>query len=568
MRTMLASLLLADDQVVSDFRLVQMLWGVEPPSTTQAQLHTYASRLRSLLGAEVQIERQPPGYRLMVTPGGVNVDLSEFERLAGEGRLALTAGRMRVATGMLGAALALWRGQPLAGVTEHMAEAEQPRLEEARMGALEDRIDADLALGGHDALITELIALVAAHPLRERLRAQLMLSLCRSGRTPDALAAYHAFRRLLAEELGLDPSAQLQELHQSILADDPALLSPAGRRHHVALAHVPVLPPETSDFTARDAEVARVCTVLTAPAQRDRVPDVCAITGMCGIGKTTLALHVARKLRERFIGGQLLATLGGSTGRPLDTATILTKLLKSLGMEEDAIPSGIEDLIALYRHTLAGTRTLILLDDAADERQVRPLVPGVAGCGLLVTSRSHLAALGGVQRVELDVFTREQSIELLSKIVGADRVAAEEVAVRRIVELCGNNPLAVRISAARLAARPHWKIARLARRLAEENNLLDELRLADLDMGTELASTYRSMGTDARKALLVLSRMGSACFSASDAAVRLNMPPSEAEDLVEEIIGVHMIKIVSTDPDYYQMPSLVSAFAAQEMARN
>jgi DNA-binding SARP family transcriptional activator len=567
MRTMLASLLLSYGQVVSDFKLVQMLWGEEPPSTTQAQLHTYASRLRLLLGPEVRIARQPPGYRLTIAAEGPDVDLTEFERLASEGHLALAAGQMRAATGLLGAALTLWQGQPLAGVTEHLAAAEQPRLEEARLSALEDRIDADLALGSHDRLITELTSLVAAHPLRDRLRAQLMLGLYRSGRTPDALAAYQAFRRLLADELGLDPSAHLQHLHQSILADDPALMSPAARRQAAPLVRTPVLAPETSDFTARAAETARVYAVLTASAQRDRVPDVCAITGMCGTGKTTLALHVARKLREHFIGGQLRADLGGSTGQRSDPAAILSRLLKAFGVEEDALPASTEDLMALYRHNLAGTRTLILLDDAADECQVRPLIPGVPGCAVLITSRSHLAALEGAQRIRLDVFTPGQSMELLTKIVGADRVATEEPAARRIVELCENHPLAVRISAARLAARPHWKLDRLVQRLAQEHRLLDELRLADLDMRTELASSYRAMGPDARKALMALSGTRSVAFSADEAAVRLNLPPTDAQDLVDEIIGAHLIKIVSTDPDHYQISNLINAFVAQEMAK-
>jgi DNA-binding SARP family transcriptional activator len=564
---MLASLLLSYGEVVSDFKLVQMLWGEEPPPTTQAQLHTYASRLRLLLRPEVRIERQPPGYGLTIAPEEPDIDLIQFERLANEGHLALAAGQMRAATGLLGAALTLWRGQPLAGVTEHLAAAEQPRLEEARLSALEDRIDADLALGDHDRLITELMSLVAAHPLRDRLRAQLMLGLYRCGRTPDALAAYQAFRRLLGDELGLDPSADLQNLHQSILADDPALMSPAVRRRATSFVRTPVLPPETSDFVAREAETDRVCAVLTASAQPDRVPDVCAITGMCGAGKTTLALHAARRLREHFIGGQLQADLGGSTGERPGPAVILSRLLKAFGVEEDVLPASTEDLMALYRHSLAGTRTLILLDDAPDERQLRPLIPGVPGCAILITSRSHLAALEGAQRVRLDVFTPEQSMTLLTKIVGADRVAAEEPAARRIVELCESHPLAVRISAARLAARPHWKLERLVQRLAQEHRLLDELRLADLDMRTELASSYRAMGPDARKALMVLSTGRSMAFSADEAAMRLDLPQSDAQDLVEEIIGAHLIKIVSTDPDHYQISNLINAFVAQETAK-
>jgi DNA-binding SARP family transcriptional activator len=564
MRTVLASLLLSSGRVVSDARLIDMLWGEEPPSTTQAQIQTYASRLRGLLGTEVQIERQPPGYRLTVSPRPFQLDLMEFERLAAQGHLALAAGEMTTAVGLLRTALSLWRGQALTGVTDHLAAVEQPRLEEARLTALEDRIEADLALGEHVTLITELTALVAEHPLRERPRAQLMLALVRCGRTADALAAYQAFRRILADELGLDPSAELRQLHQSILTGDPALAIPAapGRTKLVALS--PVLPPEPGDFTGRTDEAAQVCSRLTAPGPHNGPPDVCVITGMGGVGKTTLALHVARRLREQFSDRQIRVDLGGSHLRPPNSQAILAHLLTKLGVEEPAIPNAFEDMITLYRGTLAGTRTLLLLDDAEGERQVRPLLPGVAGCGVLVTSRTRLTALDRIHRTELDAFSAAEALELLAHIAGPERTKAEEPAARRIADLCDHLPLAIRISGARLAARPHWPLARLADRLADVDHLLDELRLADLDVRANMAPSYRSLRSEVRQGMLMLARLGSASFSVPIVAELLELAQRDAQDLVEELVEAHLLTVDPREPDCYRFPNLVRAFAAHQ----
>jgi DNA-binding SARP family transcriptional activator len=565
MRTVLASLLLSGGRVVSDARLIEMLWGEHPPSTTQAQIQTYASRLRGLFGAEVRIERQPPGYRLSVSPGRFHLDLVEFERLATQGHLALGAGQLTTAVELLRTALTLWQGQALAGVTDHLAAVEQPRLEEARLTVLEDRIDAELALGEHVTLVTELTALVAAQPLRERPRAQLMLALVRCGRTADALAAYQDFRGILADELGLDPSAELRELHQSILTGDPALATPPPPARTRPAALSPVLPPEPGDFTGRVAEADQVCSRLTTPRRHGGPPDVCAITGMSGVGKTALALHVARRLREHFADRQLRVDLGGSHVRPPNPQAILAHLLVKLGIEESAIPNAFEDMITLYRGTLAGTRTLLLLDDADGERQVRPLLPSVAGCAVLVTSRKRLTALDGILRTELGPFSGAESLELLAQIVGDGRTRAEEPAARRIADLCDNLPLAIRISGARLAARPHWPLARLADRLADVDHLLDELRLADLDVAGSMAPSYRSLRPEVRRGMLTLARLDSPYFSAAMATELLELSHRDTQDLVEELVEAHLLTIDPSGPDCYRLPHLVRALAAHQI---
>jgi DNA-binding SARP family transcriptional activator len=565
MRTVLASLLLSRGRIVSDFNLIEMLWGENPPSTTQAQIQTYVSRLRGLLGPEVRIERQHPGYRLDIPPGLLNLDLVEFERLAEQGHAALAANQMWTAVEVLRTALALWQGQALAGVTDHLATMEQPRLEEARLSALEDRIAADLALGQHAPLITELTALTAAQPLRERPRAQLMLALYRSGRTADALAAYQGFRRILAEELGLDPSAKLKKLHQSILTGDPELL-PALVGHHLeVLPTVPVLPPEPADFTGRVVEAARVRALQAASQEHGAGAYTCAITGMSGVGKTALALHVARQLREHSAHRQIRIDLGGRRRRSLSPAAVLARVVKVLGTHQRRIPKNFDDLMALYRDSLSAAPTLLFLDDAENERQVRPLLPGVAGCGVLITSRSRLTALDGICRIDLDVFASDQSVELLAKIAGSDRVKAQEQDARRIADLCDNLPLAIRISGARLAARPHWPLARLADRLTNAPHVLDELRLADLDVGADLASSCWSLSAGARQALQVLSRLEPPSFSSWTAAEHLDVSSADAENLAEELVEAHLLKIDSASPDHYRFPNLVRALTAQKI---
>lgn len=563
MRTVLAMLLLSPGRVVSDHLLIEMLWGGNPPTTTQAQIQTYVSRLRGLLGPAVRIERQHPGYRLETRSGVLNLDLAEFKRLAELGRKALEANEMPTAAAILRTALALWKGRALADVTDHFAAFEQPGLEEARLSALENRISADLSLGRHGPLITELTALTAEQPLREGPHAQLMLALYRANRTADALACYHGFRRNLADELGLDPSQKLKKLHQSILTSDPELLPvPAAQRLEIVPIG-PFLPSEPADFTGRAAEGARVRSYHAASQEFEAGTFTCAITGMSGVGKTALALRVARQLREDSAHRQIRIGLGGRRRRPPSPAAVLARVVKMLGTHQRRIPKNFDDLIALYRQSLSAAPTLLLLDDAENERQVRPLLPNVAGCGVIITSRSRLTALDGIGRIDLDVFSTDESVELLAKIAGRERVNAQEQDARRIADLCDNLPLAIRISGARLAARPHWSLARLADRLADAPYMLDELRLADLNVGAELASSCWSLSRGARQALQVLSRLEPSSFSTSMAAEHLDVSSADAENFAEELVEAYLLKIDTVNPDQYSFPKLVRALAAQ-----
>ncbi|MFE0510752.1 BTAD domain-containing putative transcriptional regulator, partial [Streptomyces sp. NPDC058964] len=406
--TVLAALLLSRGRVVSDSVLADWLWGDAPPATAQAQIQTYASRLRGLLGPEVRIDRQRPGYRISSREHGL--DLLEFERLTALGRNAMAARHPEEASAHFSAALSLWRGPALAGVSDFLATVEGPRLEEARLVVLEDRIDADLEIGRHGELIAELLALVAEHPHRERPRTQLMRALHQCGRRVEALEVYHDYRRLLVNDLGLEPSARLQEVHYMVLNEDlplprPARISARGTQGAVpeishdtgpSAAWTPLvrpaeLPPAPVDFTGRTAEVEDICAWMTARDGHGGSPPVCVILGMPGIGKTALALFAAHRLRDQYPDGQLHIDLGPNAAA--EPSQALRDLLQALGVDAAAMPDNLEDLTRFYRSCVSGRRLLIVVDNALNEEQIRPLLPGTSGCGVLITSRGRLAAL-------------------------------------------------------------------------------------------------------------------------------------------------------------------------------
>ena len=562
MRTFLASLLLARGRVVSDTRLMQMLWDEDLPATTQAQIQTYASRLRSLLGEEAKIKRQPPGYRLELPPQDrARIDLVEFENLAAQGSTALAAGRHAEASKLLRSALTRWNGQALGGVTDYLAAMEQPRLEEARLTVLEKCIDAELAVGEHRLLITELTALAAAEPLRERPRMQLMIALHRSGRTADALYVYQDFRTTIADTLGLDPSTDLQELHQSILTSVPPRPPVRLRARGADVSAGATLPPEPSDFVGRERETERACTVLTGVPGQDLPPTVCTISGMGGAGKTTLALRVARSLRKQFPDRQMLVDLGGRLAEPPSSATLLDMLLARLGIPATEWPESFAARVELYRRTLAGTRTLLVLDDAHDERQVRLLLPAAPGCGVLITSRCPLAALEGAGRVALDLFTPGESLRLLEKIVGTERIEGERRAAVRIADLCDHLPIAVRVCGARLATRAHWPLSRMADRLADPGRVLDELRAGDLVVRERLLPSYLGLPGELRNALQRLACLGPGSFLASTAAELLDLSIMDAIDLLDELVAAHLMRADTLTGDRYRLSGLVLALA-------
>ncbi|KDN16293.1 AfsR/SARP family transcriptional regulator [Amycolatopsis rifamycinica] len=565
-RTLLAALLLAEGRVLHADRLISIIWDEAPPESASALLHTYVSTLRRAFqqpdGVPGAILTEQSGYRIELT--GCTVDLLEFARLAAEGDSAAGAGDHEAAEQRYGQALDQWQGPALGGLKSRFAATEAARLADQRLDVLEKRIDCAFALGRGAGLVNELTALVAEHPLRERLRGQLMTALWTTGRQADALRCYQAGRGLLVEELGVEPGPELRALHQRILRGDTvapepgAPAAPKSEEEPAPLREASggpcLLPPDITDFTGRTAESA----ALTKPAAR-RV----AISGKPGSGKSSLAVHVSHLLRARFPDGQLYVALRGAQQSPVDAVEVLGRFLRALGVADAELPVGLDERGELYRTLSASKRLLVVLDDAADERQVRPLLPSGDDCLCVLTSRVRLAALDSTEHIDLQVLDDKTGLALLTQIVGGTRIAAEPDAARTLVHLCGNLPLAVRIIGARLAARPDWRPSRLVPRLREQRKFLNELAIGDLEVRGSLALSYRGLGDLERSALRRLGWLGVPDFGAWLVSVLLSVPPDDAEDIVEGLVRAQLLDVVSNDGSgvtRYRLHDLIRVF--------
>lgn len=574
LHTVLAALLVAREEVISDERLCRLLWGWAPPATVSAQLYTYVSRLRKILGDEVLIDRRPPGYAMSI--GNATLDLTEFERLALGGREALIAEDFEKAGELLRGALARWNGLPFANATEYLADTEAPRLTEARTVTLEHRIAADLALGRHEQITGELTGLVAEFPLRERIRCQLMTALCRSGRQADAIHLYHHGRAVLADELGVNPGEELQSTYRALLegtldrqprsASSAAVLTGPRRDASGRPAGAPaMLPPDTVDFTGREPELELLCRALAPDGQGAGRPRRVLVTGMAGLGKTALAVHAAHRCQRHFPDGQLYADLRAPDGTPRHPTRVLRGLLRALGPMDDVPAAEDQDqLVRLYRERTRGRQLLIVLDNASGAAQLGPLLPNTPEPAVLVTGRTALPTVAGAHTVALAPLEPRHSLELLSAAAGPARVAAAPGAASSIVEHCAGLPLALRIVGTRIAARPHSTPDRLARRLADPVTRLRELHSGDLDVHTSLLPSWRALEPEVRAVFPVLAALGPQPFPAAEAALSLRLPEAEAERRLEALADAALLEVSGADewgqPCYLFHP-LVRLFA-------
>ncbi len=468
-KAVLATLALHGGQVVSNDRLADAVWGRTAPLTSLNTLQSHVSYVRTLLGGQAAILARAPGYVLELGDDGTDVRLAE--RLLRQGTQA--ADPVQGARD-LREALALWRGRPLADL------AGLPWLEEQaeRLDLLGEQIgralsEARLAAGEHLQLVPELERMAAGHPLDEQVHAQLMVALYRSGRQADALSAYQRLRHTLAEELGLFPGPALRELETAILRQDPSLdapapaasLRPAGPAAPAASPQpVPAqLPPPVAEFAGRGAELGRLDSILPGATQGvppDRAGVVVSlITGTAGVGKTALAVHWAHRVAAQFPDGQLYVNLRGFDpgGPAVDPGQALRGFLDAFAVAPEQIPDSLDDQAALYRSLLAGRRVLVVLDNARDAEQVRPLLPGSPGCLASVTSRNHLTGLianPGAHLLNLDLLSPAEARELLVRRLGAVRADREPDAVEEIIAGCARLPLALTIAAARAATSP------------------------------------------------------------------------------------------------------------------
>ncbi|NBM14642.1 tetratricopeptide repeat protein [Streptomyces sp. GC420] len=591
-RSVLAALLVDVNRAVGTAELVDRVWGDSSPQRARATLHSYLSRLRQTLAVakDVSIARRSGGYALLVDRHAV--DMHRFRSLV---RQARAAEELAQSAQLYEQALELCQGAPFAACDTPWFGMQREGLLRERFDAALDSHDAQLKLGRHAALLAQLMSLAEQHPLDERVTGQLMLALYRSGRASDALRQYDAQRRLLTEELGTLPGPALRLLHQQILTDAPALGAPVprpvaaprpprtlarGRAASAETAHtgtsapsgqgpqaseeVPsttsdssaegapeerggangrpprprLLPPAQALLVGRQDETAKACRLL---GRDTGGPATLLITGPAGVGKTAFAVRTGHLLASRFADGQLYADLRAFDDEQADPFTVLGAFLRALGVRGGAVPPDLTGRVHLYRTLLAQRRTLVVLDNAADPQQVNDLLPSGARCAAIVTSRTTLAGLNG-HRLRLAVLDTTTGLALLREMIGADRTHAESEAARTIVETCQGLPLAVWVAGARLAARPHWSLGRVARALADEQRKLDELAVGHIAVRASLELTYRGMAATNQHALGLLALLPGPDFAPWTLAALLDLDLRRAEVVLDDLVEVHLVE--------------------------
>ena len=489
-RTLLAALLVWANRPVQVDELAEVVWDGQPPGGAARTVRSYVMRLRLTVGPEIaaRILTRDPGYLCRLAED--ELDVLRFETLCREGADAARAQAWQQADDLLGQALKLWRGAPLLDVpSQALREQFTPRIEQLHLQALEDRAEAGLRLGRHDQLVPELRELTAQHPLRERFHAQLMLALARGGRQAEALETYQDARRVLVQELGIEPGPELRRLQERVLAGDDELAAPSADSRAAAAAALspaagPVprqLPAGVRHFTGRQAQLDAL-TGLVDEFDREAATGgavvISAIGGTAGVGKTALAVHWARRVADRFPDGQLYVNLRGfDTAEPLPPTDALAGFLRALGVPGHEIGPDPQERAARYRSLLAERRMLVVLDNARDAEQVRPLLPGSDGCVVLVTSRDSLAGLvvrDGAARLDLDALAPAEAIALLRTLIGA-RVEAAPDAAEALADQCCRLPLALRIAAELAATRPDASLDLLVAELDDQGRRLDLL---------------------------------------------------------------------------------------------
>lgn len=574
MTVVLAMLALSVGRPVGASALIEAVWDSHLPQSAAGSLQNHVLRLRRMLGADA-IRTTPTGYLLALEPD--QVDLWRFRRLAGEA--AATAARdPQAARTLLVEALALWRGEPLDGLaSEELRRDAVPALIEERLAALDRRIALDFAAGRHADTIVELRATVAKHPLRETSWWQLITALAAAGRKAEALGRYHEIQARLRDQLGTYPSAELRTLHQQLLLDDEHRApDPAPEPRPEPEPASPPAPPPTpiptidsrsdlpgdiADLTGRREAVAWLLAALPEDPAQALAPTVMAIDGMAGVGKTALVVHLAHHLAARCPDGQLFIDLRGHTPghQPVEPAAALSSLLAKLGVTDGQIPDTLEDRAALWRAKLAGRRMLVLLDNAAGTAQVRSLLPGAAGCLVLITSRRRLLALTATRSLSLDVLPPDDALHLLGAITGRHRLDAEPEATREVLDLCGNLPLAIRIVGARLAARPAWSITHLAERLRDQRHRLSELAAEDTSVATAFTVSYQQLTPDQQFLFRALGAHPGPDFDRFLAAAVAGIDPATAEQGLEDLLDAHLLMQPATDR--YRFHDLLRAHA-------
>ncbi|MFE7044834.1 BTAD domain-containing putative transcriptional regulator [Streptomyces atratus] len=576
-QSLLGLMALHANESVSQAEIVDVLWGEAPPNSFNQLVHTYVSRLRALLAKHSDpssdasaIVRRNAGYELQI--GTDQLDLLRFRELAKEAEHARVSGDLTLEVRLLTDMLRLWSGPVLHGSS--------PRLQQhpLALDANQRQITAALRLaelavayGHYEKAIDQLQPLVRHHPLHEGLHAQLMVALAGAGRQVEALSLFSKLDRTLRIDFGIDPGPELRAAQLSVLrgvsraTDDKAVQTTTPR----AEAKRPYgLPPDTPDLVGRSEhhQVLQHLTQSGSPGGLFGPSPVVSIYGPPGVGKSVLAVRVANSCRLRYADGVLYADLRSDTQADSHVAyTTLHRFLRALGMAEAEIPRGLDERISAYRSLLAERRVLVVVDNVVRDEELQPLLPGGFTSALLFTSRAPLSTIPGARHLPLSLFTAEQSVRLLTRIVGEERVLAERQMAEEIAELCGHLPLAIRIVGQRLLTRPHWSLSRMVHRLTDEQGRLSELSHGELDVRARLDTHFVSLASASRRALLALARACGGSFTLRAAAASLGCSLVAAEDTAETLVD-HQLLEGPDSAGRYAFPVLTRLHARERFA--
>ncbi|GAA0903155.1 AfsR/SARP family transcriptional regulator [Virgisporangium aurantiacum] len=555
-RILLGILALDANRPVQVDRLIDLLWGTEPPENARTIVQIRISQIRSILcpddahGLDVRLEPRAGGYVLEAAPD--SVDVLRFRDLLRRGAAA-PADRIR-------AALALWRG-PLLGrdampeITASYGQA----LEAERLTAIEHLLDIEMRSGDSGRVVDEFLPIVLDNFVREPLVARFLRALHQAGRTAEALKLYDQCRRWLASEFGSDPSKELHDAYREILAQTSQ--EPTAVSFRPAMPKL--LPANVNDFTGRISEVTWIADRLLPDGRSGAA--LIAIAGPGGVGKTALAIHVAHLARARFPDGQLYVDLHGADDHPASARDVLGRFLRALGVDGSAIPEGQDERAELYRSLLADRRVLVLLDNARSDSQVAPLLPAEPLCAALITSRSRLGATLGAATLDLDVLDTVDATALLQRIVGTARTSATDGATAVLCDLVGRLPLAVRIVGAKLAGKPHWTVDRITNDLRDEDARLDHLVHDHLDVRATISVSYAGLEPDAQRAIRILSDLPDR-IAGWQAAAALGIAPTDADLVLDQLVDAYLLDVAGADSTgtvLYHLHDLVRLFAAE-----
>jgi DNA-binding SARP family transcriptional activator len=556
-RRLLATLLFRGGEVVPAWELVDAVWEV-PPRNAANSLHVLVKRLRAALGSVEWIAAVSGGYYFRF--GEAKSDLMMFQAQVRRADAAATAHDRTAELAALTAALSLWPAADMGTQNlDFLPESAAADLKEQWLIAVSRRIALDLEEGRYDDALGPLRRLTRRHPLREELWEQLLTTLLETGRHGEGLAAYAQVRQAFADELGVEPGLRLQKVHAELLAADDTSSSPPGRQGSGVWNSLSELPPDTKDLVARESATAELLEIL----QPDEHVPVAVVWGQPGVGKSALATHVAHRLRKLYPDGHWYVPLTTTVGSPTEPAEILEWLLTASGMPQGLVPRSFGARAAALRARLADRRVLLVLDGVTHSRQVLPLLPGTAGCAVLVTSVGVLADLPGARHVRVEPLATGDGYDLLCRLLGENRVARERAAAEEVLGLCSGLPLAVRIAAARLAVRPDLDLRWLALRLQDEQSRLDALTTGTLQLRSSLRVAYEALEPLARTALQHAGWLPRSGFAAW--AVGALVDGSDGELLVDNLMTAGLLDSAGVDAagQRYRCHDMVSIYARE-----